>query len=238
MLFFRRTTTIGAIVGLVVAGNIMAINYCFDVPVKIVSTALVAMCILLLIKDGQRLINFFILNKPAPPANLTPPRFNKKWKNIIAVTLKYLVIAYVLIGFLIGDIQTSKLYGDVAKKPPFYGIYDVKEVIFNKDTVPPLATHDYRWNKLVIDRYGASVHMMNNNIDYYDFKADTVAHSFTFTKGTNKFVLNYTGTKANLQLKGEFDYRQVQIRVSEYDLKDFILINRGFHWINEYPLNQ
>jgi hypothetical protein len=39
-LFFRKTTTLGALLGLVVAGNIMAINYCFDVPVKLLSTTL------------------------------------------------------------------------------------------------------------------------------------------------------------------------------------------------------
>jgi hypothetical protein len=238
LLFFRRTTTMGAIVGLVVAGNIMAINYAFDVPVKILSTALVVMCIFLLIKDSRRLLSFFILNETALPANLTPPRFNKKWKNITAATVKYLLIAYVLIGYMISDIQAAKMYGDTAKKPPFFGIYNVKSFIIDKDTIPPLTTDTRRWNKLVISNYGTSVRLMNDSIQYYELTTDTVAHTFTFTAPTKGYILKYTGNKNILRLKGDWDGKQLQIQLASYDMKNFLLINRGFHWVNEYPLNK
>ena len=97
LLLFRRTTTLGAIVTFVVAGNIMAINYCFDVPVKLLSTALVVMALFLLAKDIHRLINFFFLNKPTNAANITAPVFRKKWQNITTVILKYGLILYVVI---------------------------------------------------------------------------------------------------------------------------------------------
>ncbi|MGY0037489.1 hypothetical protein [Pedobacter sp. NJ-S-72] len=45
LLLFRRTLTIGAIIALMTTANVMAINYFYDVPVKILSTALVLMCI-------------------------------------------------------------------------------------------------------------------------------------------------------------------------------------------------
>jgi hypothetical protein len=240
LLFFRRTATAGAIVGLVVAGNIMAINYCFDVPVKILSTALVAMCLCLIVKDGRRLVNFFFLNQPVPAANLTPPRFNKKWKNITAATLKYLVVAYVLVGYLIGDIQAATMYGDTAKKPPFYGIYNVQTFIRDHDTLPPLTTDSTRWNKLIIGNGGASVRLMNDSIKMFQLKTDTVAHTFTLTTMSNSkgYVFTYTGTKATLQLKGQWQQNPVQIQLSRYDLQNFLLLKRGFHWINEYPLNR
>jgi len=82
LLLFRRTTTLGALIALMVSANIMAINYCFDVPVKILSTALVLMTLFLLGRDFKRLWNFFILNQVAPPANLSKPVFKKRWKNI------------------------------------------------------------------------------------------------------------------------------------------------------------
>ncbi len=59
LLLFRRTTVLGALVTVGVAGNIMAINYCYDVPVKLLSTALVIMALFLLGKDIRRLFNFF-----------------------------------------------------------------------------------------------------------------------------------------------------------------------------------
>ena len=41
LLLFRRTVAIGAIITLMTTANVMAVNYFYDVPVKIVSTALV-----------------------------------------------------------------------------------------------------------------------------------------------------------------------------------------------------
>jgi hypothetical protein len=96
LLLFRRTTTLGALVTLVVAGNVMAINYCFDVPVKLLSTALVAMALFLLAKDIHRLVNFFILNRPTNPSNIASVVFRKKWQNIGMVIFKYGLILYVM----------------------------------------------------------------------------------------------------------------------------------------------
>ena len=47
LLFFRRTTTIGALLLLAVMGNVVLLNFCYDVPVKLYSTHLWLMCLLL-----------------------------------------------------------------------------------------------------------------------------------------------------------------------------------------------
>ncbi len=145
LLLFRRTATLGAIVTLVVAGNVMAINYCFDVPVKLLSTALVLMALFLLAKDIHRLINFFFLNKPTPAANIAPPVFRKKWQNITMAIVKYGLILYVMIINIQQALSAMKQYGDAAPRSPLYGIYNVETFIRNKDTAASLATDTVRW---------------------------------------------------------------------------------------------
>ena len=54
LLLFRRTMTAGAIVTLMTTTNVMAVNYFYDVPVKIISTALVMMTLFLLAKDAKK----------------------------------------------------------------------------------------------------------------------------------------------------------------------------------------
>ncbi|HVX48771.1 MAG TPA: hypothetical protein VHB48_01390 [Chitinophagaceae bacterium] len=81
LLLLRRTARFGAILSLVIAGNIMAINYCFDVPVKLMSSALVVMSLFLLFEDRTRLVNFFFRNKPVEPVSAKVPRFKKKGLN-------------------------------------------------------------------------------------------------------------------------------------------------------------
>jgi len=129
LLLFRRTTLLGAILGLVVAGNIMAINYCFDVPVKLLSTTLVIMSLFLLLQERKRLVDFFITNRQAAPASRHIPKFKKKWLNISMVALKVLLIGYVLFNDVKDASDALKQYGDEAPKPALYGIYNVETFV-------------------------------------------------------------------------------------------------------------
>jgi hypothetical protein len=95
---WRRTTTLGAVMGFVIAVNIVAINYSFDVPVKLLSTSLTIMFTFLLVKDSRRLINVFITNKTALPADFSRHRFKARWKNTTLTTIKYVLIIYVIAG--------------------------------------------------------------------------------------------------------------------------------------------
>jgi len=244
LLFFRRTTTLGAIVGLVVTGNIMAINYCYDVPVKLLATMLVVMCIFLLMKDARRLINFFFLNKDALPSNLSPHRFNTRWKNILLAVVKYTLVAYVVLGDLYGAVQGAALYGDNMKKPPLYGLYKVVSFVRNKDTVPPLTTDTSRWSKFIVSRYEGygQVNFMNDSIKYLALKSDTVKHKITintFADTLHKYTFTYTRQKPDiLILNGKWKQDSLHISMKRFDENNFFLMKRGFHWVNEYPLNR
>ncbi|SHM50361.1 hypothetical protein [Mucilaginibacter sp. OK098] len=243
LLFFRKTTTLGAIVGLVVAGNIMAINYCFDVPVKLLSTALVFMCLFLMIRDTTRLINFFFRNRETLPSNLSPHRFKAKWKNITLTVVKYLLIAFALLSNFDNAISIAKQYGDNAKKPPLYGIYNVESFIKNKDTLPPITTDTLRWSKLMISYAdNAQIKFMNDSMKYYSFKPDTIKHTITastYADTLHKFNLTYTLQKPDLMiLKGAWKKDSVSIRLRKMDPKNFPLLKRGFHWVNEFPFNK
>lgn len=242
LLFFRRTATLGAIIGLVVAGNIMAINYAFDVPVKLLSTMLVIMCLYILSKDFIRLINFFVLNKPAQPANLGRHTFKKRWKNITLTTLKYVLVVYTLAMNFYGDVQAMSQYGDKAEKPPLYGIYNVQSFVRNKDTIAPLKTDTTRWDKLVISYAGsARIMMTTDSSKRYNLKIDTAQHTFNLSTDYDKnsgWFRYADDKKGHLTLKGYFNNDSLKVNLVKYDLNNFRLINRGFHWINEYPYNK
>jgi hypothetical protein len=243
LLFFRKTATLGAIVGLVVAGNIMAINYSFDVPVKLLSTMLVVMCLYLLSKDAIRLVNFFFLNKVAQPANLGPHTFKKRWKNITLITVKYILVIYTIGMNFYGDVQAMSQYGDKAKKPPLYGIYNVQSFVRNNDSIAPLKTDTTRWDKMSISYSGsARLVMMNDSSKRYNFVIDTVKHTIimnTYADTVNKAYYTYSQpAKDMLLLKGKFKKDSLDISLKKYDLNKFLLLRRGFHWVNEYPLNR
>jgi hypothetical protein len=221
----------------------MAINYCFDVPVKLLSTALVLMALFLIARDANRFFNFFFLNKPAPASNLSPHRFKARWKNITLISIKYLLIAYTVFFGLKGALETAKTYGDTAKKPPLYGLYDVKAFIVNKDTLKPLTTDTVRWRKLAISYPGnAFVKFINDSTNYFAFKIDTLKKKIVMNKYSDtvhKYTFTYyTPNKDSLVLKGTFKKDSIQVRFHKDDVNKFLLVRRGFHWINEYPFNR
>lgn len=244
LLLFRKTTTLGALIAFIVSANIMAINYCFDVPVKILSTIMVVMSLFILGKDFHRFINFFFLNKPTAPANFTAKRFKKKWKNIGLISIKYLLVFYMAASTIDNCIQGNKNYGDNAAKPALYGLYNVETFVRNRDTIASLTTDDTRWRRLIINRYdNAEIIFNNDSARYYNFKQDTLAKQITLyaynDAGKKSYTLSYNRLKPDvLIIKGRLFSDSVQITMHKYDDSKFLLMRRGFHWVNEQPFNR
>ena len=195
---------------------------------------LVVMSAFLLFRDYHRLLNFFFRNKPAQPANLTVHRFKSKGKNIALLVFKILLIGWVLFF----NVIMSFVYGspDNVPKPPFYGVYEIKTFIANKDTLQPLTTDTLRWRKLYLDE-SANVQLMNDSIIPYRLTVDTVRHHFIISQ--KKFILRYKQLKPDtIMLEGTWKNDSVKIQLVKHGNATFPLMNRGFHIINEYPYNR
>ena len=57
LLLFRRTTILGAMVVVGVMTNVVMLNYCYDIPVKLYSSHLLMMAVYLLLPEAGRLGN-------------------------------------------------------------------------------------------------------------------------------------------------------------------------------------
>ena len=82
LLLFRRTATLGAMTSAAVLLNIVTLNFCYDVPVKLYSVHLELMSLFLLLPDAPALWRFFVLHQPAAPHGLWVARFQRRWLRI------------------------------------------------------------------------------------------------------------------------------------------------------------
>jgi uncharacterized membrane protein YphA (DoxX/SURF4 family) len=73
LLLMRRTATVGALIVFGVMTNVMMMNFCYDVPVKLYSAHLVLMSVFILLPDLGRLFSLLVLNRPTHPIRLAPP---------------------------------------------------------------------------------------------------------------------------------------------------------------------
>ncbi len=249
LLFFRRTTAIGALLAFIVSANIMAMNYCFDIPVKLLSSAMVLMSLFLLGNNIRKLFGLFFRGRNITLSTARPPLIRKKALRISLMVVKALLVIYVVAFYAFGSFDSMRKYGDNAPRPPLYGIYSTKLFLLNKDTLAALQTDTLRWKQLVIDGgadypYGY-MKMMNDSLKGYAVKIDTTLHLLAisdYSDSAKNWNLHYRNpAKDSLVLWGSRLWGQqadsVLIALTLYPLNNFRLSSRGFHWINEYPYN-
>jgi hypothetical protein len=241
LLLFRRTTTIGALVCLGVMANVFMINMGYDVPVKLLSFNTILMSLFLLWKDGIRLAAFFVLNKAIPSSNIALPYSNRKLKaGLLAV--KFIFILFIVGMTLKEALDVRKQYGDKAPKPPLYGIYYTSTFVRNRDTLPPLETDTTRWKRVIISyKDFAAIRLMNDTTLSYHFKIDTATRTalvYPISDTLQKGRLTYIKDTVYLTLSGKIKNDSVYIKLKRFDENKFRLVNRGFHWVNEYPFNR
>ncbi|HEX5051236.1 MAG TPA: hypothetical protein VFZ65_05655, partial [Planctomycetota bacterium] len=63
LLIWRRTCSLGALVAIAVMSNVVMLNFCYDVPVKLYSSHLLLMAILIVMPDAARLCGVLVLNR-------------------------------------------------------------------------------------------------------------------------------------------------------------------------------
>lgn len=239
LLLFRRTVTVGAIISLMTTANVMAVNYFYDVPVKIVSTALVVMCLFLLVPNISRLFKFFFKGEAVKLRTLNAPAIAKKWIFYTKYIFKYLCICLVVLGGLI-TIFSGRNFRNTGPKSALHGGYDVISFVKNGDTLPHSSTETTRWKAFILDTdKNGVVEYMGNKKEYIETKTDTAAKNITIAfsydlKTAYKLIYNKPDS-SRLRLQGNLFGDAVTIELTK---RKFLLTNRGFHWINEHPFNR
>ncbi|MEO1258802.1 MAG: hypothetical protein AAFZ15_08385 [Bacteroidota bacterium] len=242
LLISRRTTTLGALVAAGVMANVMAMNFFYDVPVKILSSHLVLLSLFLLALDGKRLLNLFFFNKNAEP-KIYPPYFENIKLEKIKITIKWLLVI-VGLGYTVnGTLESSKIYGPAAPKPALHGLYEVETFERNGDTIPPLITDETRWKRFIVDwKDRAEIHAMTGQKQYYSFEKDSVDSFIKVTHhrdtAMNDTLYFFEPDSAQFVLEGIFKGDTLKVSFLKKKKEDFLLRNRHFRWINEYPFNR
>jgi len=241
LLLFRRTLTFGAIITLMTAMNVMAVNYFFDVPVKILSTHLVLMSLFLLSRDIKKVMQFLVTNKPVQKLTIIwRPQF-KKWFDISLKVLKGLIIVYALgYGFYYTIDMKNRFRPDVPK-PELYGVYKVTNYVINNDTITNYK-NDKLWKTIMFEREGSvRIENMNEKQVFYRVEIDSMTQKMKFlpSSGTSDaFDFNYTINGTSLDFNFIVENDTIYGQTKNIDEKALLLINRGFHWISERPFNR
>ena len=254
LLFFRRTRLVGALFSAAVMTNVVLLNYCYDVPVKLFSSHLLAMCIGLILLDAGRLWNFFLAHQPVP-APVEPPLFARRWQNIAGKAFGLLMVLYATGFSLYGGWQSYHSFGAGRELPPLYGLHEVESFVRDGEEAPPLVTDESRWQALLFERSGwVTARRMDGVFEGYPLEIDTEARTLTVRPRTPPpgpddpappevpeplGELTYEQPEDRvLVVRGTWKGSEVEVRMTTRTHADFELTGRGFHWIAERPYHR
>ena len=243
LVLFRRSTMLGAMLCSFILSNVVLMNFCFDVPVKLFSSNLLLIAVFILVPDANRLADFFLRNKPVPAA-ATEPKFSDARMQTIWFVVKFTVIVAVTYLNIVHTITKNAIQGDAAfKRTPLFGVYNVEKFVKNNDTSQQVSADPSQWKSLnIIFPKEATIGMMNDSIKLYSFFTDTINKKIKLyihkNSADQSTLTYYLVDSTHLVLNGTLNGDSVYILLQKQDLNKLPLLNRKFHWINEYPYNK
>jgi uncharacterized membrane protein YphA (DoxX/SURF4 family) len=242
LLLTPRTTTLGALVCLADMIQVFMLNMTYDVPVKLFSFHLILFSLFLLAPDARRMIDFFFTDRAATPSRQAS-LFRSARANRLAVILQVAFGLYLIGMGIYSGIGAWSRFGGGRPKSALYGIWNVDEMSVDGQVHPPLQTDQARWRRVVFD-FPTFTQFQRPDDTFTGFGASIsdTDKTLTLTKPADR---NWKATFAfvrpapdQLVLNGSMDGHQVQMKLKLQDRDKFTLVNRGFHWINEYPFQR
>lgn len=241
LLVFNRTRVLGGILAFVVMTYVMLLNFAFDIPVKIYSSFLVLLSLILLGPYYKRLVGVLFSNRFVNTLDETPV-FKKQGHHHLALLIKYGVVIYVCAVNFYQNYQQQFLYGELAPQPPLYGIYETRTCFKNRDSIYPFADTS-TWKRMVFNKAGfANVLKYNDKKLRLTCQVDTLKQYIQFkdrNDSTLQYALNYARLNDSMyRFSGIFHKDTFTWTSLRKTRNDFLIYKRGFNWINETPFNR
>lgn len=210
LLLSRRTLVFGYLFLLAILVNVVALNWFYNVSVKMFSAQLMLYNLYLLAPYSNRLIQFFFFDKAVPAPR---PQYTFATRRKTRAMRAALVLFPILLTLLVAISDYKRYTTDTADRKN-EKCYDVITFIA-KDTLPPLTTDTIRWKRLLMHGSNAFICSMSDDQDYYNCDVDSSKGTFTFHNNPDKAswsLFHYTyPAKDQLQIAGKWKGRDIRV---------------------------
>lgn len=163
LLFFRKTTTLGAILLAAALGDIVYVNFAYDGGVHVYSSYFVLLAAFLLVNDVPNIYRLLVQERPTVPVNYYP--VISKTGNVLRIGLKSFTI-FLFLGVLF-YLQLINFLYDPYKQPAVAGVkalrgnYNVTAFRINDQVIPYDPLDTVRWQEATFENWSTFTFRVN-----------------------------------------------------------------------------
>jgi hypothetical protein len=120
---------------------------------------------------------------------------------------------------------------------PLYGIWEVEEFIQDGEARAPLLTDTERWRRLIVGYSDQFAFIQRMDGARWGGPLVVRAIEGKFFLRNQEFTYSRPSPDT-LLAEGRYQGRAIRARMRLVKAEEFLLVNRGFHWINESAVNR
>jgi hypothetical protein len=229
-ILIKRTRLVGLLMSLFIMINVVAVNFGFDISVKLFSLLLLFLNLYLLIPYIKNLYHFFFTQRSVTgKSNTAKVVFIQN--RFLSASLKWFIAGIIFLEAFYPFIKTGNFNGDNATRPSMHGAYEVTQYIAGSDTLKPASFPVKRFfihkdSFMIFQNREDEMtdYKLSYDADQYqyiltDYRMNKTAIHFNYNRADSVLVLQYSGDSKRFQLTGKaLDWRKLPA-----------LRNR-FHW--------
>ena len=134
----------------------------------------------------------------------------------------------------------AEYFSHAQREQSINGSYEVETFVVNNDTLPPIQGNTRRWKEMTIT---------GQKIELQNMDGASISWHFLGNVGTRRMILNspdlstnghftFTSDSSRIIMEGLLHTDTLKVVAKKRSASEFLLVSRGFHWMNEYPLNR
>jgi hypothetical protein len=226
LLFFPRTQLAGALIGLGATIEVFVLNMTYDVPVKLFSFHLVLMCVFLIAPYAEQ-FREIVFSAGA----------RSRWAMAAQVVFGIYLLG--MAGY--GASKGWEVRSPNAPKPPLYGIWTIDTMVIDGFERSPLVTDYDRWRRVIVrDATTMAFWRMDDTFLLLGAKVNAGAKTVYLSRGKDAAgTLKFEQPSQDLLIfDGTVDNHKLHMKTQRVDHSKFLLVSRGFHWVQENPFNR
>jgi hypothetical protein len=253
LLVFRRTAPIGAVLTVVLMTNVLLFNMFFDVPVKLGAANVLILAAALLAPDAKSLFRYFWLRQPTELSTSWVPKVKGPIAGRCLVAAEALFVVFALVQFVPGLWEGFEQQKANVKHPSaLTGQWHVDSILRSEGGFPipvPVLTGEGRPMTDIYLEPTGSVMVRSDDARLWRAQAqiDGDKHLFTLDSGyfdglrfSASYLMEQTDP-AHLILRptGQAAKTNGTVTLTRIPLPaDYPLLERRFHWVNEWALER